>query len=278
MTNEKVVQNVVSDVNVPSSSLSSTSATSSIQPESINPTIPSTLSSSSSPSITTASSTPTTDDLKRSSIPTSKDSTVATQEAQQQQQLQHLGDWNGWRSLFNNDLWNSFDNFALDPMEWVWSPFDGRRQHRTERRLSNMMSSMFDQFDRTLQHFDKQFERPLKQLEEMSMNVTMNEDDNNYGLTVDLPSSIPKDSVKLDLRGRQLTISAEHSSKHEDKDKGIQSQSSSSTVRSILLPKNADIEKINAKFGGDNNNQLKVMVPKRVTALNENRRIAIEST
>lgn len=262
---------LVGDTAIPSTTAAASDSHSESISKSPTPSETSSTSTSSSPTAAATAAATTADDAKRSSssspLPAnggdsgSNESAVTPPTQPQSQQLQPQQQNDEWWPLSRtfDDMFNVFDNFALDPFEWIWSPFDGRRRVRERQRIS----SMFDQFDKAIQNI----ETPMKQFNDMRMNMVMDENAENYALTIDLPTSVPKESIKLDIKGRQLTVSAEHSTEENNM------KHSSSTVRSILLPKNVDVDKISAKC---TSGQLKVTVPKRAIALNESRPIQIQ--
>jgi HSP20 family protein len=83
-----------------------------------------------------------------------------------------------------------------------------------------------------------------------------NEYDKNFLLTVDLPG-VPKENVRLDLKGRRLTVSCDK--KEEKQDEWSSSRQYGKFSRSMLLPTTADSEGLEAKI---EHGQLKVMIPK----------------
>jgi len=83
-----------------------------------------------------------------------------------------------------------------------------------------------------------------------------NEYDKNFLLTVDLPG-VPKENVRLDLKGRRLTVSCDK--KEEKQDEWSSSRQYGKFSRSMLLPTVADCDGLEAKI---EHGQLKVMIPK----------------
>jgi HSP20 family protein len=83
-----------------------------------------------------------------------------------------------------------------------------------------------------------------------------NEYDKNFLLTVDLPG-VPKENVRVDLKGRRLTVSCDK--KEEKQDEWSSSRQYGKFSRSMLLPTVADCDGLEAKI---EHGQLKVMIPK----------------
>ena len=96
--------------------------------------------------------------------------------------------------------------------------------------------------------------------------------DNNLVVEAHLPNFEQKD-VNIEVENGALVISAERHEKEEDKGKQyVVRESSSSFYRRIALPKEADVEKIEAHL---DDGVLRVRVP--LTPLPEPKKIAISS-
>lgn len=102
--------------------------------------------------------------------------------------------------------------------------------------------------------------------------LDLNETSRGYELQVDLPG-VPKENIKVDLTGRTLTVSAERKEERVGDERTGYSRSFGKFYRSLVLPRNSDIEKIDAKY---EHGQLKVLVPKQPKAVQEARPIRIQ--
>lgn len=101
--------------------------------------------------------------------------------------------------------------------------------------------------------------------------MDLQETPTNYELTTNLPG-VPKDNVKVDLTGRTLTVSAERKQETTG-ERGAYSKSYGRFTRSLVLPRDSDADKIQAKL---EHGQLKLHIPKRPGAHHESRPIRIE--
>jgi len=155
------------------------------------------------------------------------------QQAQQAQQAQgQLSPWDpsSMRLGFGNwDNWGFLQPSLLDqPFSTMLEPF-GLFGGRSNQLMSDMMRVP---------------------------TMDLNETDKSYSLTVDLPG-VPKEKVKVDLNGRTLTLSAER--KEEQQDERSYRRTFGTFSRSLVLPENSDLEKIDAKY---EHGQLKLNIPK----------------
>jgi len=174
---------------------------------------------------------------------------------------------------------------SSSPQQQQQSRFDDPFAVVPSLGFGGLLSSPFDLgfgfggpsiFDRSLmrpfERLDRAVAEPMRQLDEsMRMNMDFSEHGDKYQLSVDLPG-VPKDNVKLDVRGRQLTVTAERQDEKKDEKTGWYSKSSGKTSRTITLPANSDTERVNATIV---NGQLRITLPKKEVAP-DNRSIKIE--
>jgi len=99
--------------------------------------------------------------------------------------------------------------------------------------------------------------------------LDLNENATGYELSCDLPG-VPKEQVKVDLNGRTLTLSAER--KEERSSDRSYSRSFGTFSRSLVLPVDSDLERIDAKY---NHGQLKLTIPKQSRSTETPRNISI---
>jgi HSP20 family protein len=138
--------------------------------------------------------------------------------------------------------------------------------------LSPWTTGFFSPLERSLfSKFDNAMAEPIRQLNDsLRMNMDWQENDGGYQLSVDLPG-VPKDSVKLDIKGRQLTVTAEKQEEKKD-DHGWTSRRWGKTQRTVTLPRNVDIDKINARCV---DGQLRIQIPKSASST-QDRSVKIE--
>lgn len=86
--------------------------------------------------------------------------------------------------------------------------------------------------------------------------MNVEEKDHSYLMTVDIPG-LRKEDVRIDLKGRMLTISGEQNTETKS-DTGIETSCVKFT-RSFDLPETVDVNHIKANF---NHGVLQVVVPK----------------
>ena len=138
-----------------------------------------------------------------------------------------------------NPIERWFDNARLSPFRSLTtSPF-------------RELTQAFEPMDRMLSDFN------------FSPSCEISEAGNNYILKADLPG-VPKDHVKVEVDGDQLTISAERreEKEHESSKKYLSEVCYGSYTRSFTLPGLVDDKKADAKF---EDGVLTVTVPKMAT-------------
>lgn len=110
------------------------------------------------------------------------------------------------------------------------------------RPMSNMLS-LFDDF------FNRVFEEDSSEdnFRAMAMDITEHED--NFQILANLPG-LKKDNVKISVHDNQLMIEAVCDEKKEEKKGTVYrcERYSGSYRRNLMLPENADINKISAKM------------------------------
>lgn len=129
---------------------------------------------------------------------------------------------------------------------------------RSGRRLPS--SDFFNQFEEFINEFDRNFSpsNAVTRTEfDFSPSLDLEEKDNNYIVTVDLPG-IKKENIKVDLDDNVLTISGERT--RESKGEGKYTERSyGKFLRSFSLPTKVNADKIDARF---DNGVLQVTLPK----------------
>lgn len=122
------------------------------------------------------------------------------------------------------------------------------------RPMSNMLS-LFDDF------FNRVFEEDSSEdnFRAMAMDITEHED--NFQILANLPG-LKKDNVKISVHDNQLMIEAVCDEKKEEKKGTVYrcERYSGSYRRNLMLPENADINKISAKM---DDGVLDLTIPKK---------------
>lgn len=101
----------------------------------------------------------------------------------------------------------------------------------------------------------------------------LNEDDNGYELSVELPGMDEKD-LELTLTEGALVIKGEKKDEKEDKERHITERSYGSVQRRFPLPPDVDVEKMDASFA---RGVLKVVLPKTGEAQARGRKIEVRT-
>ena len=127
-------------------------------------------------------------------------------------------------------------------------------------RRNNLFPSFADEFSQSLNNlFDNDWDTKMTI---PAVNVT--ENNNGYNITVAAPG-MKKEDFRIDVNGRQLTISAETEQNKEDKevDYTRREYNYSSFSRSFTLPDGVNEDKIAATY---ENGILKLSLPKKEEA------------
>jgi len=166
---------------------------------------------------------------------------------------------------------SSGDELATRPQSGIYDPFAMRLGFGNWDNWGFMAPSLLDQtFSSMLEPFGG-FQRTSALMNDMVRVPTLdlNENPSGYELSCDIPG-IPKENVKVDLNGRTLTLSAERKEEHTG-DRSY-SRSFGTFSRSLVLPANSDLERIDAKY---EHGQLKLSIPKVSRSIDAPRNIRI---
>lgn len=129
-----------------------------------------------------------------------------------------------------------------------------REMNRLQRRLDRMFDEFFYEPLPGLSRSGREF--PLLEEAEFAPACDVEETDNHFILTVDLPG-IKKDDVKIDLRDHHLIVSGER--KEEAKGRLSRERFYGAFSRTFTLPQNVKLDKIEANY---ENGVLQIAVPK----------------
>jgi len=114
---------------------------------------------------------------------------------------------------------------------------------------------------------------------DIGLRLDVQEDEHNMNIVAELPPSVRKSDVNINVRGNVLSITAEkrNERKEEDKDKKylLQEISYGSTSRTIRLPNYVDMNKLHAKYD-ESDGKLKISVPKKEESKNTEKKIEIQ--
>jgi len=113
----------------------------------------------------------------------------------------------------------------------------------------------------------------------IDIKLDVQEDASNMNIVAELPPSVKKSDVNINVRGNVLSIQAEkrNERKEEDKDKKylLQEISYGSTSRTIRLPNYVDMNKLEAKFD-EKDGKLKITIPKKEESKNTDKKVEIQ--
>jgi HSP20 family protein len=143
--------------------------------------------------------------------------------------------------------------------------FEPFREMRDLRRGFNYLNSVMNSIDEQVSESG---------ISSFSPNVNSREAKNAYFVEIDLPG-IKKDEIYIDIKDNVLTISGERKVKNETKEESYYKIESTygKFVRSFTLPKNVDIEKIEAN---SSDGVLEVKIPKLEVITNKPKKIEIK--
>ena len=130
----------------------------------------------------------------------------------------------------------------------------------------------FDYLNSVMNSIDEQNEE--SGISSFSPSVNSREAKDAYYVEIDLPG-IKKDEISIDVKDNILTISGERKVKSETKEESYYKIESryGKFVRSFTLPKNVDIEKIEAN---SSDGVLEVKIPKHEVITNQPKKIEIK--
>jgi HSP20 family protein len=129
----------------------------------------------------------------------------------------------------------------LDTINDPW--FISHRHPRSRQHINHP-------FYRDMTLFDDVFENSKQRLfDKKVIPVDIKESSNNYELSADIPG-IPKDQIDISVKDRVLTITGERKHEESTEENGFKRVEVSKGVisRSFTLPKDADEDKIEAKY------------------------------
>jgi len=138
-------------------------------------------------------------------------------------------------------------------------PLRGRRELAPLSGIRNMMSrfdDVFNNLERDLFTEPAWPQLSLEGLQEFTPSVDIEENDEMYMISADLPG-LKKDDVKIDITGNSLKISGERSK--EIKEEGYRERSYGRFARSFTLPEAIDAKKVEANF---EDGVLRIVLPK----------------
>jgi len=119
----------------------------------------------------------------------------------------------------------------------------------------------------------------IRSVSDIGIRLDVQEDENNMNIVAELPPSVKKDDVNINVRGNVLSITAEkrNERKEEDKEKKylLQEISYGSASRTIRLPNYVDMNKLQAKFD-DKDGKLRITIPKREESKNTEKKVEIQ--
>lgn len=157
-----------------------------------------------------------------------------------------------------------------------------KAKYDLQRREDNQMMDMRHEMNALFEDF---FAHPLNLASMRRMleacgdfypGMDISETENEFIITVDLPGMDEKD-IHLAIEGRHLTLSGTRQREMERKDAAVHrmERCSGSFQRSIILPGEVDINKVEAIFS---KGVLKVVIPKPSGARNAVKRIPIKNS
>lgn len=136
------------------------------------------------------------------------------------------------------------------------------QRNNRELGLYNNRRDIVSRFEDFFRDFDRDFfsknlpERSMESMAEFSPSVDIEENDEMYFVSADLPG-VKKEDIKLDINGNMLRFSGER--RREVKEEGYYERSSGRFSRSFTLPENVDAKKIEANF---EDGVLRIVLPK----------------
>ena len=147
----------------------------------------------------------------------------------------------------------------------ILTKFEPVREIRDLRRGFDYLNSIIDALD----------ERSAEPgISSFSPSVNSIEGKDAYFIEIDLPG-VKKDDISIDVKDNVLTVSGERKAKEEIKEDSYYKIESryGKFVRSFTLPKNVDIEKIEAN---NSDGVLEIKIPKQDVITNQAKKIKIK--
>lgn len=127
---------------------------------------------------------------------------------------------------------------------------------RDMRRFMSQFDDFFNEMTPDLLSARTWPESGLESLAEFTPSVDIEENDEMYLISADLPG-LKKDDIKIDISGNTMKVSGE---KHREiKEEGYYERSSGRFSRSFNLPESVDTKKVEANF---EDGVLKIVLPK----------------
>jgi len=147
----------------------------------------------------------------------------------------------------------------------ILTKFEPFREMRELRRGFDYLNSVMNSLDE---------QATESGISSFSPSVNSREAKDAYFVEIDLPG-IKKDEISIDVKDNVLTISGERKVKEETKEESYYKIESryGKFVRSFTLPKNVDIEKIEAN---SSDGVLEVKIPKQDIITNQAKKIEIK--
>ena len=158
--------------------------------------------------------------------------------------------------------------------ETIMSTFFEKTNFPTPARLRGV-SQLHDDIDRLFGGFPGRTFWPAFEKEEKALlpQVDLKSDDKQYTLSVELPGVAPEE-VKIEVTGRELTISGEKKEEVMDEAKThVQERRYGSFSRSMTLPEDADADTIRAVA---KNGVLTLEIARKVAEANKPRSIEVQ--
>jgi len=137
------------------------------------------------------------------------------------------------------------------------------------RNLMSPFESFFNEMDKNFFGENMWPEMTREELAEFSPSIDLEENDEMYLITADLPG-IKSDDIKIDVVGNKIKISGER--RREVKGEGLYERSQGHFSRSLTLPENIDVKKVEANF---EDGVLRVVLPK--TEIKSSQQIKVHS-
>jgi HSP20 family protein len=165
--------------------------------------------------------------------------------------------------LQDNEKTNQPEKGGLNMRRDLSRTQTGQAQRLPAERRSGFFSPLFEDYFEPARWFDDFFNREMSRYGEqarfLSPAIDIDETDNEYVVSADLPG-IKKEDIQIECSGHQLTISAERKSESTEGRKQERRERFYGTFqRSFTLPSGVDADKIQADYEGG---VLTVRIPK----------------
>lgn len=150
------------------------------------------------------------------------------------------------------------------------------RREMTESNLDSPLLSLHREMNRLFDNFFNDFPSAgrLSEISSFQPRVNIAENDKEIRVEAELPGMDEKD-LSVEIKGHTLIIQGERKSKKEEKQDNYHLLESSygSFYRSIELPEDADLEKVEAK---SKNGITTITIPKKESAKTERKKIEVK--